>query len=192
MRFTVNYRQPVKRPGSGPLFCLFVGLVVGLVLLGIGTLGCSGSASAPEKTAPAPNDEHGHDEHGHDEHGHDEHAHPTEGPHHGQLIELGDEAYHGEWVPDATSKTVSIYILDGHAEKEVPIGNDAAVINLFVDGVPRQIQLLPRPSAGGGANQASRFELPRSAQQAVDGKEGRGELRVTIQGKSYRGPLPKP
>ena len=183
MRFTVNYRQPVDRPSRGPLFCLFVGCV----LLGIGVLGCSGSSSAPEKTAPAPNDEHGHDEHGHDEH-----AHPTEGPHHGQLIELGDEAYHGEWVPDATSKTVSIYILDGHAEKEVPIVNDAAVINLFVDGVPRQIQLLPRPSAGGGANQASRFELPQSAQQAVDGKEGRGELRVMIQGKSYRGPLPKP
>ena len=193
MRITINDWQPVKRPGSGPLFCLFVGLV----LLGIGTLGCSGSASAPEKTAPAPNDEHehGHDEHehGHDEHGHghDEHAHPTEGPHHGQLIELGDEAYHGEWVPDAASKTVSIYILDGHAEKEVPIGNDAAVINLFVDGVPRQIQLIPQPSPG-EADQASRFELPRTAQQAVDGKEGRGELRVMIQGKSYRGPLPKP
>jgi hypothetical protein len=164
-----------------------VGLVVGLVLLGIGTLGCSGSASAPEKTAPAPNDEHGHDEHGHDEH-----AHPTEGPHHGRLIELGDEAYHGEWVPDAASGTVSIYILDGHAEKEVPIGKDAAVINLFIDGVPRQIQLLPQASPAGEANQASRFELPQSAQQAVDGKEGRGELRVMIQGKSYRGPLPKP
>ena len=186
MRFTVNYRQPVKPLGTGPLFCLFVGLVVGLVLLGIGTLGCSGSASAPEKTTPAPNDEHVHDEHGHDEH-----AHPTEGPHHGQLIELGDEAYHGEWVPDAASKTVSIYILDGHAEKEVPIGNDAAVINLFVDGVPRQIQLIPQPSPG-EADQASRFELPRTAQQAVDGKEGRGELRVMIQGKSYRGLLPKP
>ena len=182
MWFTINDWQPVKRPGRGPLFCLFVGLV----LLGIGTLGCSGSASAPEKTAPAPNDEHGHDEHEHDEH-----AHPTEGPHHGQLIELGDEAYHGEWVPDAASKTVSIYILDGHAEKEVPIGNDAAVINLFVDGVPRQIQLIPQPSPG-EADQASRFELPRTAKQAVDGKEGRGELRVMIQGKSYRGPLPKP
>ena len=106
MWFTINDWQPVKRPGMGPLFCLFVGLV----LLGIGTLGCSGSASTPEKTAPAPNDEHGHDEHGHDEH-----AHPTEGPHHGQLIELGDEAYHGEWVPDTARITVSISILDGHA-----------------------------------------------------------------------------
>ena len=183
MRFTVNYRQPVDRPSRGPLFCLFVGCV----LLGIGVLGCSGSSSAPEKTAPAPNDEHGHDEHGHDEH-----AHPTEGPHHGRLIELGDEAYHGEWVPDAASGTVSIYILDGHAEKEVPIGKDAAVINLFIDGVPRQIQLLPQASPAGEANQASRFELPQSAQQAVDGKEGRGELRVMIQGKSYRGSLPKP
>ena len=185
MRITINDWQPVKRPGSGPLFCLFVGLV----LLGIGTLGCSGSASAPEKTAPAPNDEH---EHGHDEHGHDEHAHPTEGPHHGQLIELGDEAYHGEWVPDAASKTVSIYILDGHAEKEVPIGNDAAVINLFVDGVPRQIQLVAHTPAGDGVQQASRFDVPSSNRQWLSSIGGRGELRVMINGKSYRGPLPKP
>lgn len=145
MKFTANYRQPVDRPSRGPLFCLFVGCV----LLGIGVLGCGGSSSAPGKTAPVPNADHQHSghEHGEDEHG--EHAHPTEGPHHGRLIELGDEAYHGEWVPDAATGTVSIYILDGHAEKEVPIGKDAAVINLFVDGVPRQIQLVPQPSPGG-------------------------------------------
>ncbi|MCE2751496.1 MAG: hypothetical protein LW720_06355 [Pirellula sp.] len=36
------------------------------------------------------------------------HAHPSEGPHHGSLVELGKEEFHAELVHD--SKSVTIYI----------------------------------------------------------------------------------
>ncbi len=45
----------------------------------------------------------------------DVHSHPTEGPHHGTLIELGKEEYHAELVHD--DKMVTIYILDSAAKK---------------------------------------------------------------------------
>ena len=45
-------------------------------------------------------------------HEHDHgHAHPSEGPHHGALIELGKEDYHAEIVHDEKTDTVTIYIL---------------------------------------------------------------------------------
>jgi len=179
MEFTRNDSQCEQRLLFWPLFLL-------LAVIGVG--GCGKPSAAPEKTVP---DSHG--EHGHDAHGHGGHPHPTEGPHHGQLIELGNEAYHGEWVRDAATGSITIYILDGQARNEVAIGKDAAVINLFVDGLPQQIRLIPQPSAGNAAGQTSRFKLPDSATAtAIDREKGRGELRVMIQGKSYRGPLPKP
>ena len=52
------------------------------------------------------------------EHGH---SHPTEGPHHGSLIELGDEEYHGELVHDDKAGTVTIYLLDSSAREAVAV-----------------------------------------------------------------------
>ena len=145
--------------------------------------GCGERSTAVQKGSAAA----------HGEHAHGEHGHPTEGPHHGSLIELGNEAFHAEWVPDTATGEIDIYILDGSAQTEVPIDGGAAVINLFIDGVPQQIHLVPQFSHGDTEGATSQFRLPASAwTPAAQRAKGRGELRVLIQGRSYRGPVPKP
>ena len=57
-----------------------------------------------------------------------EHVH-AHGPHGGALVELGDdEKYHAEWATDESGK-VTIWILDGTGEKEVPIGAEKVTID---------------------------------------------------------------
>jgi len=128
--------------------------------------------------------------HGHDARGHDAHGHPSEGPHHGALIELGDESYHGELLHDEQAGTITIYILDGHAKREVPVAEDAVVLNLMLEGSPRQIPLTARPTTSDPAGQTSRFEL-RDAEisEALDQQQARARLRVSIGGKSYQGAI---
>lgn len=61
------------------------------------------------------------------EHDHD-HEHHAHGPHGGALVELGDdEKYHAEWVTEENGK-VTVWILDGAAEKEVPIAAETVTI----------------------------------------------------------------
>jgi uncharacterized lipoprotein len=57
-----------------------------------------------------------------------DHAH-AHGPHDGALVELGDdEKYHAEWATDESGK-VTVWILDGEAEKEVPIAAEKVTID---------------------------------------------------------------
>ena len=169
-----------------------VGVVLLTVLLTVLLGGCGDPSPATEEQAASGHTEQQHPEHAPSQHAHAVHPHPVHGPHQGPLIELGDEAYHAEWVVDVPSDSIAIYILDGQAETEVAIDKDAAVINLFVDGVPRQIKLVAHTPAGDGVQQASRFDVPLSNRQWLSAIGGRGQLRVMINGKSYRGSLPKP
>ena len=124
-------------------------------------------------------------------HGHDAHGHPSTGPHHGALIELGDEAYHGELLHDEQAGTITIYILDGHAKREVPVAEDGVVLNLMLEGSPRQIPLTARPTTSDPAGQSSRFELSDAEiSEALDQQQARARIRVSIGGKSYQGAIP--
>jgi len=60
---------------------------------------------------------------------HAEHAHPGEGPHHGDLVELGNEEYHAE-VVHGEGGSVSVYILDSAAKSAVPIDATELTINI--------------------------------------------------------------
>ena len=80
--------------------------------------GCNGDAA---KTNGGNSAETDHD------HDHD-HAH-AHGPHGGALVELGnDEKYHAEWTTDEDGK-VTVWILDGSGEKEVPIAAEKLTID---------------------------------------------------------------
>ena len=91
-------------------FASFAGFVATLIV-GLSLAGCESDQDpkVPDNPPPLPNS----------------HAeHPTEGPHHGDLIELGDEAFHAELVHDE-SDTVTIYILDSSAQDEVSIAEES-------------------------------------------------------------------
>ncbi|MDX1924889.1 MAG: hypothetical protein SFV81_00145 [Pirellulaceae bacterium] len=114
------------------------------------------------------------------------HAHPSEGPHHGSLIELGKEEFHAELVHD--DKSVSIYILDSAAKSAVPIDASDIVINLLHDGKPEQFKLAAMPDAGDPSGKSSRF-VSKDAELAghIDDESAKPKLNVTINGKGYRG-----
>ncbi|QDU98687.1 hypothetical protein [Lignipirellula cremea] len=116
------------------------------------------------------------------------HEHPSEGPHEGHLIELGNEEYHAELLHDDKTHTVTIYILDSTAKKETPIGVDAVILNLVVDGSPQQFSM---EAVGAAEGLASQFQLVNeSVLEALEhGEETKGRLNVTIDGKPYVGKI---
>ena len=118
----------------------------------------------------------------------DAHAHPSEGPHHGSLIELGNEEYHAELVHDDSS--VTIYVLDSSATKAVPIEASDLSINLVRDGKPAQFKLAAAPEADDPAGKSSRFtsEDPALATD-LDREDAAPKLIAMISGKSYRGEI---
>jgi hypothetical protein len=152
---------------------------VSLGLLSVVCLTGCGSSTTVEKQAPSAAKEHDHD-----------HEHPSEGPHHGQLIELGKEEYHAELTMDEIEHVVTVFLLDSAAKKAV--GSDAKVItiNLMVDGKPAQFTLPAKPQAEDKEGQASRYELADEAlAHGLEGKEPKGRINIAVGGKDYTGEI---
>lgn len=123
-----------------------------------------------------------------DDHGHD---HPSEGPHHGSLIELGKEAYHAELVHDEKSGAVTIYILDGGVKKSVPIKAESVQINAKHDGKGHQFTLAAAPEANDPKGQSSRFSTQdKAVGELLEDHDTEARLVLEIDGKSYTGKIP--
>ena len=119
-----------------------------------------------------------------------EHDHPSEGPHHGSLIELGNEEYHAELVHDEANGTVTIYLLDSGAKGAVAIEATDVAINLKQDGKPAQFKLPAEPDAADTAGKSSRFaSKDAELAKALDAEGAEPRLVVKIDGKSYTGKL---
>jgi hypothetical protein len=118
------------------------------------------------------------------------HAHPTEGPHHGELIELGKEDYHAELVHDDATNTVTIYILDGAAKDAVSIDAKQLTLNLLVSGKPQQFQLAAMPQSADPEGRCSAFGCTSEPMcRAIDAKGTTGRLNVEVSGKRFVGKL---
>uniref|UniRef100_A0A7C2P8B3 Uncharacterized protein n=1 Tax=Schlesneria paludicola TaxID=360056 RepID=A0A7C2P8B3_9PLAN len=117
--------------------------------------------------------------------GHDDHAHPTEGPHHGDLVELGNEEYHAEIVHGGSGE-VTIYVLDSGATKAVPIEATEVTINLSHEGEAEQFKLPAAPDAGDPDGKSSRFTLKdEHLAEDLDAEGAVAKLVITINGKQY-------
>ncbi len=136
--------------------------------------GCSGEPAATD-TPPSDTVESEH-----------EHAHPTEGPHHGHLVELGDEEYHAEVVHDGES--VTVYMFDGHVENAAPIDAAEITINLTHDGRPEQFALTASPDVADPDGKSSRF-VSTDAELAkhLDEEASKPQLSVIIGGQPFMG-----
>lgn len=164
----------------------------GLVLILIA--GCESASSEPagpvvngDSSIPAlPPDTVDLGEGGHD-HAHD---HPSEGPHHGHLIELGGEEYHAELVHEEDAESVTIYILDGSATEVVPIEATTVTINLKHDGRGEQFDLAASPDAGDPDGRSSRFvSTDEELGEDLHAEGAEARLVVRIAGKSYTGKI---
>ncbi len=154
------------------------------VVASIVLVGCGSSTEAPKTSAQADH----HDEHSH-AHG-DEHGHAEEGPHHGSLIELGNEEYHAELVHDDASGTVTIYLLDSSAKAAVPIDATEIRVNLSHDGEAEQFTLAASPQSSDPSGKASRFVSTESElAEDLDHEGVEAKLVVTVGKKQYRGTI---
>ena len=114
------------------------------------------------------------------------HEHSHEGPHHGSLIELGQEEFHAEFVHDANS--VTIYVLDSTAKLSVPIDASEVLINLVHDGKPEQFALVAAPDTNDPNGKSSRYSSNDAALVGhIDNDSVHPKLSLTINGKPYRG-----
>lgn len=154
--------------------------MLGSIMLGLGCAsfvlsGCDGNKAAK---APGPAAEADH------------HDHPSEGPHHGELIELGKEEYHAELVHDDATHTITVYLLDSAAKAAVPIDAKSLVLNLVVAGKPQQFTLPARPDAKDPAGQSSCFTVTdQPLCEALDDKATTGRLNIEIKGKAFVGKI---
>ena len=122
-----------------------------------------------------------------DDHGH---AHASEGPHHGHLIEFGDEEYHGELTHDDATKTITVYLLGPDAKTAVTSSDTEIALNLVVNGEPLQAKLVAAPQEGEKAGEASRFTVvDEKVLEALEKPKTTGRVSVNIGGKSYTGTL---
>lgn len=118
------------------------------------------------------------------------HEHPEEGPHHGALIELGDEEYHAELVHDEDAATVTIYLLDGAAKKAVAIDAKELTINVKRKGKPEQYKLDASPEKSDKKGMSSKFFAKSDKLcERLDEEGADCRLRVTIGSKAYTGKI---
>lgn len=155
------------------------GLLPTVYLAALLLTGCGTAPDSGEKTSAS-------DAHA-ESHGHHDHDHPTEGPHHGELVELGNGEYHGEIVHEMNG-WVTVYILDRLAENTVPIEAAEVVINLSHNGKSEQFKLPASPNVGDPLGKSSRFAFEEgSLGEALDAEGNAAKLVVTINGKQYTG-----
>ncbi|QDT66799.1 hypothetical protein [Calycomorphotria hydatis] len=161
--------------------------MLALAAMALGSISCSDSVNNVDLHGQTTNTT-SHDHH--DGHEHDEHAHPDEGPHHGDLIELGNEEFHAEIIHDDDAGTVTIYVLNSVATEQVPIDATEITINAKHDGKPEQFTLAASPDANDPQGKSSRFvSNDEELMHHLDEEGAVPRLVVTINGKSYRGTI---
>ena len=128
---------------------------------------------------------------GHDHGDAASHAHPAEGPHGGQLIELGSGEFHAELLLDENAHRVTIHLLDGAGKEPVAAPLQELTLLLLRDGQFEQYALQAVPSQGGVAGAASQFEIVDDGlSDALCHQDPlRGRIQVTLNDQPYTGTI---
>lgn len=81
-------------------------------------------------------------------------------PHGGTLIQLGEHTYNLELVRDGEAGTLTVYVLDGHAENFVRIAAPAIELSAISGGERRALTLraIANPATGETVGDTSQFE----------------------------------
>jgi len=144
-------------------------------------VGCTDQPGVENTTTKPSTSNEAHDDH--------DHGHASEGPHHGSLIELGNEEYHAELV-HSDDGTVTIYILDGSAKTAVPIEAEDVTVNLTHGEAAEQFKLTAKPDTSDPSGKSSRFEShDEHLAKDLDTEGITARLVVTIDGKQFTGKI---
>ncbi len=122
----------------------------------------------------------------HDAHHADGDGHHHSAPHGGAMVVLGEEFAHLEILADAATGRLTLYILDGHAQKGLRCAD--ASIRCTIRPAGFTLDLLPtaRPTTGEKSGDASEFS---AADERLKGLARFTALleKVVVKGKSFEG-----
>lgn len=159
---------------------LFATIVAGTVATGL-MLGCQSDTKTASQ-GQANKDQH--DDHDHHDHGHAEH-----GPHHGELIPIGNHKYHAEVVIDSADGKVTVYMLDDSVEEAVSVADQEPRMVIPLEGKTKEYRFTSAPQADDAEGVTTRFELlDKTLADALSGKAKSGaKFSVEIDGKVQTG-----
>lgn len=112
-------------------------------------------------------------------------AHQHTAPHGGTLVELGEHAYSVEFLRDRAAGKLTVWVLDGHAEKFVRITSPALELIAMPGGkyTPLSLQAVANDATGEKIGDTSQFEAQADWLKTAD--EFAGILTIEIRGKKY-------
>ena len=119
------------------------------------------------------------------------HVHPSEGPHGGNLIELGNEEYHAELLHDEQTHTVTVHLLDAAGKQPVSVSQPEIIMQLFQDGRFVSYTMKAVREQGDATGAASEFQIVDEAlcDALAHGHEIQGRLQVTVNETQYTGTI---
>ncbi len=114
------------------------------------------------------------------------HAHPTQGPHQGELLEIGKEEYHAELLVDEKKKQILIYLLEKDGKSSVAIEEPFVMVNFLAAGKPVQIELKSIPQEADPKGSSSCFgAVSPELMTALHAAKPEPKLSVRIRNKAY-------
>ncbi|EMI41002.1 hypothetical protein [Rhodopirellula sp. SWK7] len=117
----------------------------------------------------------------------DESGHPEHGPHGGELVELGKEAFHIEILHG--SDGVKLYVLDSAATGTVAIEADQLTVSLKHDDEVKSFELPAQSLDGEEGGKSSLFSSEDQQLNEWLESGAEGAVTVQIQGKSFTGKI---
>ena len=112
-------------------------------------------------------------------------GHPEFGPHGGELVELGKEAFHIEMLHG--SGAIAMYVLDGSATQTVAIEADKLTVSLKHDGEVKSFELSADPQAEDTSGKSSSSTSTDVELNQWLEAEAEGAVILEVEGKSYTG-----
>ncbi len=114
------------------------------------------------------------------------HEHQGEGPHHGILVEWGQDEYHAEFTVDHLNRQAVVYVLDGQAQGAAAVEPDKisdVTVNLANVSPPLTLELKhdPKKSDGKGIAFTARHD------QLAKIRTFTGSVSALIAGKPFAG-----
>ncbi len=113
-------------------------------------------------------------------------AHGHAAPHGGALVVLGDELAHVELVLDPATGGLVAYILDGSAERGIPLAAESLGVDVTIGGNRQNVVLrgVANPLTGEHEGETSEFHGACEALRGVERFEGR-LVRVDVKGSAF-------
>jgi hypothetical protein len=116
-------------------------------------------------------------------------GHVHTAPHGGKLVELGEHAFNLEFVREPATGTLTVYLLDGHAENFVRIAAPAINLTAYAGGEKRTLSLAAVANAATGETLGNTSQFEARADWLKKSGEINGEIGpVEIRGSRF-GPV---